>query len=295
MDICVVIVTYNRLAKLKQAIAAQQQPHVTSIVVVNNASTDTTAEYLGSLTLQPPITLKVISLEDNIGGAGGFAAGLAYARDNISSCWVVLADDDAYPEPDAYQQFALMNVAGEPKAQLVAAAVYYPNGDICPMNTPMALPRFSTLLGNLFRRQSPSAMPKRFYSAQSITPVMAASFVGLFIPTKALRDSQILPNKRFFLYWDDISYCIDMTNAGYSIQFNPLIKFTHDCHRTDRPHEDHRFYYLVRNGIWTFAKFSGPVRWFYLPLKKISWLLYALKTGSLSTYTKALRDSKQPS
>ena len=74
--IYVVIVTYNRLNLLIQCIAAVRDqtlaPH--GIVIVDNASTDGTAEAIKGLAREDK-RLTHLRLEENGGGAGGFGFG----------------------------------------------------------------------------------------------------------------------------------------------------------------------------------------------------------------------------
>ena len=71
-----VIVTYNRLNDLKVCIenVKGQTYKNLDILVVNNGSTDGTTEYLAAQT-----DIKVIN-QNNLGGAGGFYAGMKYMR-----------------------------------------------------------------------------------------------------------------------------------------------------------------------------------------------------------------------
>ena len=70
MNIIAVVVTYNRIELLKRTVhCLRQNKPVTSIVVVNNGSTDATAEWLKT---QPELT--VIN-QTNVGGSGGFIPG----------------------------------------------------------------------------------------------------------------------------------------------------------------------------------------------------------------------------
>ena len=80
MNICVVIVTYNRLQKLQKALQSYETQTVLpySIIVVNNCSTDGTSDFLNQWCAKDShISRKtVINLKTNTGGAGGFHAGI---------------------------------------------------------------------------------------------------------------------------------------------------------------------------------------------------------------------------
>ena len=74
-----VVVTYNRLELLKQNINAleRQTYNLSKIYIVNNCSTDGTGDYLAQYANNP--LFEIITLDKNIGGAGGFSIGIKKA------------------------------------------------------------------------------------------------------------------------------------------------------------------------------------------------------------------------
>ena len=106
MEIGVVIVTYNRLEKLKIALRSfrEQTYKPAYIIVVNNASTDGTGAYLERWSCENKKHL-VINNNINNGGSGGFYDGLNKAI-SLSADWIWLSDDDAYPEKEALCKIA---------------------------------------------------------------------------------------------------------------------------------------------------------------------------------------------
>ena len=97
--VAVVVVTYNRadlLANLLTGLAALERP-AEAVIVVDNASTDHTAAVLAGSALPG---LRVITAPENLGGAGGFHAGMAAAYEGgFDRIW--LMDDDVVPAPDS--------------------------------------------------------------------------------------------------------------------------------------------------------------------------------------------------
>ena len=105
MEIGVVLVTYNRIDKLKIALKSYEKQTILPkyILVVNNNSTDGTKEYLEEWKKeQNGIEKIIINLEKNTGGSGGFYEGLKNSL-NLNAKWVWVADDDAYPKEDAFE------------------------------------------------------------------------------------------------------------------------------------------------------------------------------------------------
>ena len=94
-----VIVTYNRKAMLQRCLRAlcTQTAGVPELWVIDNASTDGTAELVVQLNLP---TMHYYNTGKNLGGAGGFACGIQQAAcSGAEYLWIM--DDDCLPEPDA--------------------------------------------------------------------------------------------------------------------------------------------------------------------------------------------------
>ncbi len=100
--IVAVVVTFNRLPLLRRQLERLVEiPELDDVLVVDNASTDGTSEWLRGIstgsTSGPPVLAT--TLGENTGGAGGFNHGLAWAMDHGADlAW--LMDDDGLPEPD---------------------------------------------------------------------------------------------------------------------------------------------------------------------------------------------------
>ena len=96
MNNAVVIVTYNRVELLKECLACVcgQTIPFSRVIVVDNHSTDGTAEFLAARE-----DLDVIREPENLGGAGGFYDGLQRASQGEYD-WVLIIDDDAMIAPD---------------------------------------------------------------------------------------------------------------------------------------------------------------------------------------------------
>ena len=129
-----VVATYNRLSELKKTLARLLEEPCLGVVVVDNCSTDGTRDWLHAQT--DPRILPVFP-KQNLGGAGGFELGIHVAMENYTPDWVVVMDDDARPDPGAFVAFT---DAAHQGWDVLAAAVYYPDGHICEMNRPSRNP-----------------------------------------------------------------------------------------------------------------------------------------------------------
>lgn len=93
-----VIVTYNRQQLLSNCITAlkNQTRKIDCILVINNGSTDETANWLNNESIDH------IS-QGNMGSAGGFYTGIKTAYDRGYN-WIWLMDDDGFPKEDALEK-----------------------------------------------------------------------------------------------------------------------------------------------------------------------------------------------
>lgn len=96
----VVLVTYNRLALLKECLSSlvSQRNNLSGIFVIDNHSTDGTSEYLSSI---DDSLIVVETLDKNIGGAAGFEYGVAQAMAKGKGNYIWIMDDDTIPDVKA--------------------------------------------------------------------------------------------------------------------------------------------------------------------------------------------------
>jgi GT2 family glycosyltransferase len=278
-----VVVTYNRLDKLRRTLARLLDTPAAvldAVVVVDNASDDGTGAWLDGL--DDP-RLLVYHSQSNLGGAGGFETGMRLAMDQLNPDWIVVMDDDAYPLPGALAAFHALPAH---QCEAVAAAVYFPDGAICGMNRPVHNP---------FRN-----WPLKFWRSFHLLPVDyagpgltvdAATFVGLFVSRAAIARVGY-PDGRLFVYGDDTLFTLGLSQAGGMIGFAPSVRFEHDCSTLS----DGRFtplwkvYYYHRN-LLLFYRLAGGWRFwpaFVLLLPK--WLSKArFHAGDRRAYLRLLR------
>lgn len=259
-----VVVTFNRLAQLQITLArllASAPGELFAVLVIDNASTDGTGDWLRG---QTDGRLHAILSGNNLGGAGGFNLGMRRAVEMFDPDWLVVMDDDARPEPDAFARFHAADLTGW---DAVAAAVYFPDGAICGMNRPAMNPlrdlatflKYASGQGDVAHLTATdyAAAPKR---------VDWSTFVGLFLSRDAIRRAGF-PDPRLFIYADDVLYTLGLTRAGGRIGFLPDIRFEHDCASlaggsSKRLNPFWKTYYYHRNQIFLYRALAGP--WFWL-------------------------------
>lgn len=208
--IAAVVVTFNRLDKLKKVLASleAQTQLPAQLVIVNNASTDGTDEYLKeyakNFALSDSVQLDIVTLEANVGGAGGFSAGMRRAY-QLGCDYAWIFDDDGYPQPDALEKLASGYAAATrelgPDVPFACSLVKFIDGTISEMNNP--IPTWDW--GRLKAKGLDAVLVER------------CSFVSVLIP-RWVMESFGLPYKEYFIWFDDAEYTLRITRACPGVQ-----------------------------------------------------------------------------
>ena len=196
--ITAIIVTYNRKKLLERCLSAitTQTRRPDAVLVIDNASTDGTPAWLHKwMPLHLP-QATLIALDQNTGGAGGFAAGMKLAFENGAE-WVWMMDDDAEPHPEALEQ--LMRVATDPSHVYGSLAV-------CGDETSWLTTVLNPPLGEVER---PEDVPEH-------AEVQSLPFLG-FLIHRDLVARIGLPDTGYFIAADDVEYCVRAQHAGAKI------------------------------------------------------------------------------
>ncbi len=207
--VAVVVVTYNRAALLTRMLAglAALDHAPDAVIVVDNASTDHTATVLEGVTDLP---LQVIRPEENLGGAGGFHAGVEAAYEQgYERVW--LMDDDVVPAPDCLD--VLMAVESD-KADCLMAVREDTSGRLVEK----AAVTFD--LRNPLRMKPKTSMVETAYGARDRMPELVAlenvAFEG-FLVRRRVVEAIGLPDPGFFIFYDDVDYALRARRAGFRI------------------------------------------------------------------------------
>ncbi|MBR1921174.1 MAG: glycosyltransferase, partial [Kiritimatiellae bacterium] len=181
----VIVVTWNRLEMLKACVASvRANAPSAALLVVDNASTDGTGEWLGRQE-----GVKTLRLAENTGGAGGFAAGMQAAYD-AGAQWMWIMDDDVVVLPGAVD--ALETYMD--RADVLQTAKREADGSECPFE--------GILDPRTMRRRK---IPVASLPPSGIVPCNVASFEGLLVGRSVVEKIGV-PDASFFYGLDDLLY-----------------------------------------------------------------------------------------
>lgn len=204
--VAVVVVTYNRadllVGMLAGLMALERLPD--AVIVVDNASTDQTADVLAAAT-NPG--LQVIRTDDNLGGAGGFHLGLRAAHEQgFDRAW--LMDDDVVPAPGclgalmAVDEDCLMAVREDRSGALVEKAALR-----FDLHNPLAIRPKTAMVETTYRTRA--AMP-------ALVEIENVAFEGFLVRRSVVTEIG-LPDPTYFIFYDDADFAIRARRAGRRI------------------------------------------------------------------------------
>ena len=235
-----VVVTYNRRELLIRCIEylRKQTVQLDNIIVVNNGSTDGTAEWLDGQT-----DLDVIH-QENVGGAGGFYLGIQHAYDRGYD-WIWCMDDDVFPEPDCLEQ--LLKQDDERV------------GILCPLRRQEGKVFVTEVrqfnLTNAFQSLHVHSLSPDDVKGRDYVRIEGIAFEGPLVKREVVKRIG-LPNKDLFLLYDDSDYGYRAVLAGYEIRLvvgavlNKELFFVGDSRETQVQKGKWKLYYHIRNTVY---------------------------------------------
>lgn len=199
--VCAVICTYNRrelLLECLDALAIQTVP-LARVIIVDNGSTDGTLAAVASSAAARQLDIGYIELAENIGSAGGFAEAITQAIDEEYD-WLWVLDNDCMPYPDA-----LATLLDSPKAASADTVA------LCTA-TRSVHGHFQTEYRGLYRKGKPAPLGDDVYERPAVK-VDYAGFAGLLVRAHVARKVGP-PKAEFFLWVDDLEWCLRLTRHG---------------------------------------------------------------------------------
>lgn len=205
--VCAVVVTFKRQELLREclhALQGQTRP-LDHILVVDNDSQDGT---IGMVARAFP-TVETLALPENVGGAGGFHAGMKHAYD-AGFEWIWLMDDDGRAAPDCLEQLLAADNS---------------NGVRVPVQQDQTGRFYGVGTWPHFEIDRTDDVMK---AAKPVAGKWMFAFVGPLIHRDIV--TQIgLPNKDFFIWFDDVEYALRIQSRTKApVWAVPGALFAHD-------------------------------------------------------------------
>ncbi|MBR5595929.1 MAG: glycosyltransferase [Lachnospiraceae bacterium] len=267
MNICVVLVTYNRIDLLKEALNCYNKQTFLPkyIIVVDNGSIDGTKEYLEEWFHEKASFEKIILYTgSNLGGAGGFSVGIKRALITDAD-FIFLADDDAFAEPKALEYLDKFYSSYSDKDSIGAITTSVINcGEYAKGHR-------RVIRKGLFSIKEESVSAKLYN--EDYFEIDQLSFVGAMIKKTVIQEIGT-PIAEYFFQYDDIEYSERIRIKGYTIICVPQSRMHHNT-GIDNIKFSWKNYYAARNRL-NYAKkyFCKPNYLYYI-------IVYYIKNCSM--------------
>ncbi|EOG5454817.1 glycosyltransferase family 2 protein [Cronobacter turicensis] len=203
------IVTFKRKELLEKVVERilQQTFSPSKIIVIDNNSNDGTEEIIAKIKENSLVDIEYKNTGANLGGAGGFSYGFNYViNDNFDYLWIM--DDDLLPEKNCLEK--LLYSADD---KTIVQPLRFNLDGTCAEYSPI---RFDLSSPFLLHPKIETVKDRIESLHDDIIQIQGIPFEGPLIP-KDIIEAVGIPDKRFFIFYDDLDYAIRARKAGFKI------------------------------------------------------------------------------
>lgn len=265
--LAVVIVTHDtrtRTLRLLEDLASDPDHRGWEVVVIDNASADGTRDAIR----QQYSWARVQRNDPGRGFAGGVNQGVA-----LTSAPVIVTPGPDTRVPVGTFGRLLEVLEGQPEVAAVGPLVRFPDGTIQKhgMFAPRPATALIVLLG-LGRLPGLRRELDRYYGTHLAgAPSAVEQLTGACLMFRRAAFDAVGPfDERFFVYCEDVDWCLRARQAGWRLLFVPEVMITHEKAATSRA-----------DGAWTIRTYYRSLRAFYakhhapVAPRLLRWLMYA--------------------
>lgn len=271
MDLSIIIPSFNTKELLKQCLrsvtrdqqsATSKKPTtdhrllVTEIIVVDNGSTDGSAEMMEKL-IEKNELIKLIKNNKNLGFAKAVNQGIRKAQGK----YLLLLNSDIVVQKDALR--AMIDFAETHSlVGAIGGKLFNPDGSI--QASVYHFPSVVRAIKEFWLNQEHTYQK---YAPQAKGPAAVEAVIGaaMLIPRKIFEKVGFF-DERYFMYFEDLDYCRRVKKAGYKTYYLPTAKFIHRHGASGRAMPDRTHQWLVESS----KIYHGKPRYYLLTF--IIWL-----------------------
>lgn len=231
MDISFVLLTWNSKAYIDDAVASifadlAETSFTFEIFVVDNGSTDGTADILRRLQREHPDTVLPTFLDRNI----GTTRTRNMAMERSTGRYIVIMDSDVELHGNTIPGL-VATLEANPPAGMAVPRLLYPSGTL-----QKSVDCFPTLLRKVRRYLFLKAMEEEEDRAGvSMEPVEVDYAISALWVIRRTALDKVGPLDEYFFYApEDVDYCIRFWKAGFSIIYDPRYTATHHTQELSR-------------------------------------------------------------
>lgn len=235
MDLSIVILNYNGSQWLKKLMPSlkscwlDKTIYQLEVVVVDNASTDDSLDYLSSLDY-----IRILRSDRN----RGFAGGNNLALSSLQSRYVLLLNSDTELMKDHSDADNLIRyMDSDPQAAVVTPCLVLDSGNIdpaCHRGEPTPWASLSYLLGleRLFPKSKCFAQYHQGWKNHNeIHTIDSCSGAAMLVRTSSILTTGLL-DERFFMYAEDLDWCRRFRENNFRVVFYPGVRILHHKYKS---------------------------------------------------------------
>lgn len=222
-----------------------------AVFVVDNASTDHSADILSARAAADRGRIRFIKSEADLGSGGGINLGIRQALKE--GCEYICCLGEAVTVEETALFHMLTYMLHNPAAGMAGGKVYHKHLPRYIQQYGISIDfkhfRASTLYADLF---DDGTFPNIVYCD-------AVSACGVMVSAAAVEKAGLMPEDNF-LYWDDTEWGYAVKKAGFEVVALGDAKLYHSANPMHRCDDTKVNYYLTRNCLNFFMKYTKPER-----------------------------------
>ena len=246
----IVILNWNKKEYLLNCIRSVKKLEYTNyrLLVVDNASTD------GSVTAvkQEFPDVELLIQQENLGGTGGFNAGMQLFLKNDNCKYIYLLDNDITLDNAALSELVKV-MEDEPELAIAGSKILI-------MDNPSQLQEMGARVD--WKEFSVKPLFQGAIDGPDTQQDVFVDYVpacSLLVRVEALKQAGQM-DEGFFLYWDDIEWGVRMKKAGYKVMVSAKSKVWHKMGVANRS-SALPSYYFWRNRLFFFQQYTCNSEW----------------------------------
>lgn len=263
MDLSIIIVNYKSRKKIENCLASIYQSDLSllkyEVIVVENASGD------NLLDLQEKYNFNLIISNINLGMGEGNNLGIKQSRADH----ILILNPDTIINAEAIK-ILFNRLKNEDDIGLIGPKLIYSDGKLqysCARFPSFFVPILRrTFLGDYFKKVRDSFMMTDFDHKKSMQVDWLMGSCLMFKkswPLSAETNYQVLFDKRYFMYFEDIDLCREIKKHGKKVIYEPQAVIIHDHARESAKNP------------WYYALLKDKITWVHI----FSWFKYFKKWG----------------
>ena len=241
-DLSIIVLNYNTREHLRACLTSLGRPAQAEVFVVDNASSDGSAEMVQHEF--PWVTL--IRAPRN----GGYAYGNNLALRRCRGEVVMLLNPDTVLAPGAIEGL-VHKLAEHPEAGIVGPKLLRPDGSMhlaCRRSFPTPAVAFYRLSGlsRLLPRSRRFGQYNLTYADPDQPMEVDAVCGACLVIRRAVIERIGLLDERFFMYGEDLDWCLRARQAGWSVRYEPEVVVKHQHGAASRKRVLRTTFYFFR-------------------------------------------------